>query len=110
MGVPAQALAKAVTARDAAAGGRPPVGKGPFHALGPVKSWIILTDGGLTVNRDHPVTRGDGQAIPGLYTVGSVGQGGLLLEGHGHHLAWAFTSGRLAGMHAAWASQASHQV
>ncbi|CAO3357843.1 Fumarate reductase flavoprotein subunit (EC 1.3.99.1) [Azospirillum palustre] len=62
------------------------------------------------MNRDHPVTRGDGQAIPGLYTVGSVGQGGLLLEGHGHHLAWAFTSGRLAGMHAAWASQASHQV
>jgi len=107
MGVPAQALAKAVADRDAAAGGKPAIGKGPFHALGPVKSWIILTDGGLTVNRDHQVTRGDGQAIPGLYAVGSVGQGGLLLEGHGHHLAWAFTSGRLAGMHAARAGQAS---
>jgi hypothetical protein len=26
-----------------------------------------------------------------------------LLEGHGHHLAWAFTSGRLAGRSAALA-------
>ena len=72
--------------------------------LGPVRSWIILTDGGLTVNRHHQVTRADGGVIPGLYAVGSVGQGGLLLEGHGHHLAWAFTSGRLAGLHAAGAN------
>jgi fumarate reductase flavoprotein subunit len=39
--------------------------------------------------------------IPGLYAAGSTGQGGLLLEGHGHHLAWAFISGHLAGRHAA---------
>jgi hypothetical protein len=25
----------------------------------------------------------------------------VLLEGHGHHLGWAFTSGRLAGRNAA---------
>ena len=25
----------------------------------------------------------------------------MLLEGHGHHLGWAFVSGRLAGRHAA---------
>ena len=31
-----------------------------------------------------------------------VGQGGLLLKGHGHHLAWAFVSGRRAGRHAAF--------
>ena len=40
------------------------------------------------------------QPIPGLYAAGSAGQGGLLLKGHGHHLIWAFTSGRLAGRYA----------
>jgi hypothetical protein len=39
--------------------------------------------------------------IEGLYAAGSTGQGGLLLEGHGHHLGWAFISGRIAGRHAA---------
>ena len=34
--------------------------------------------------------------------IGAVGQGGLLLEGHGHHLAWAFISGRIAGRNAAF--------
>ena len=43
----------------------------------------------------------DDQPIPGLYAAGSTGQGGLLLKGHGHHLAWAFVSGRRAGRHAA---------
>jgi fumarate reductase flavoprotein subunit len=44
---------------------------------------------------------GDGdQPIPGLYAAGSVGQGGALLDGHGHHIGWAFTSGRLAGKRA----------
>jgi predicted oxidoreductase len=52
------------------------------------------------VNTNHQVIRGDGTVIPGLYAVGSAGQGGLLLEGHGHHLGWAFTSGRLAARHA----------
>jgi predicted oxidoreductase len=33
----------------------------------------------------------------GLYAAGSNGQGGLLLKGHGLHLGWAFTSGRIAG-------------
>jgi flavin-dependent dehydrogenase len=32
---------------------------------------------------------------------GSTGQGGLLLKGHGHHLGWAFASGRRAGRNAA---------
>ena len=42
------------------------------------------------------------QPIRGLYAAGVVGQGGLLLEGHGHHLAWAFISGRIAGRNAAF--------
>ncbi|MBP1848422.1 fumarate reductase flavoprotein subunit [Rhizobium petrolearium] len=103
IGVPSGTLEAEVAKHAAEAGieGRPRVSKGPFHALGPVKSWIILTDGGLTVNTNHQVIRGDGTVVPGLYAVGSAGQGGLLLEGHGHHLAWAFTSGRLAARHAA---------
>ena len=43
-----------------------------------------------------------GAVIPGLYAAGSTGQGGLLLEGHGHHLGWAFISGRIAGRNAAF--------
>lgn len=102
IGVPAATLEAEVSAHNAELDGstRPPLGKGPYHALGPVKAWIILTDGGLTVNARHQVIRGNGTAVEGLYAVGSVGQGGLLLEGHGHHLAWAFTSGRLAARNA----------
>ena len=47
------------------------------------------------------VLDGDDAVIPGLYAAGSTGQGGVLLEGHGHHLGWAFTSGRIAGRNAA---------
>ena len=103
IGVPASTLKREVSSHnaEASAAGRPSVGKGPFHALGPVKSWIILTDGGLTVNERHQIIRGDGSVVEGLYAAGSAGQGGLLLEGHGHHLAWAFTSGRRAGQFAA---------
>lgn len=102
IGVNAVTLRAEVAAHEAEArkDGRPSVRKGPFHALGPVKSWIILTDGGLTVNTNHQVIRADGSVVAGLYAAGSAGQGGLLLEGHGHHLAWAFTSGRLAARHA----------
>lgn len=35
--------------------------------------------------------------VVGADAAGSTGQGGLLLKGHGHHLAWAFVSGRRAG-------------
>jgi fumarate reductase flavoprotein subunit len=49
----------------------------------------------------------DAAPIPGLLAAGSVGQGGLLLEGHGHHLAWAFVSGRIAGRNAARAPESS---
>jgi predicted oxidoreductase len=45
----------------------------------------------------HRVLGADGEPLAGLYAAGSTGQGGLLLKGHGHHLAWAFVSGRRAG-------------
>ena len=80
-----------------------PLTLGPFHALGPVKSWIVFSEGGLKIDRSFRVLEASGRPIPGLWAAGSAGQGGLLLEGHGHHLAWAFTSGRLAGRSAALA-------
>lgn len=102
MGVPAGSLAAAVG--DYNAGDRnmrPPLAQAPFYALGPVKSYVVFTDGGLKVTARLEVVREDGRVIDGLYAAGSAGQGGLLLEGHGHHLGWAFISGRMAGCNAA---------
>lgn len=86
------------------AGARKPLVQGPFHALGPAKSWIVFSEGGLRIDCEFRVLGQHGLPIPGLYAAGSAGQGGVLLEGHGHHLGWAFTSGRLAGRNAALAS------
>jgi succinate dehydrogenase/fumarate reductase flavoprotein subunit len=74
---------------------------GPFIALGPVRSVFVHAEGGLAVDAQHRVLAADDRPIPGLYAAGSTGQGGLLLKGHGHHLAWAFVSGRRAGRFAA---------
>jgi succinate dehydrogenase/fumarate reductase flavoprotein subunit len=102
MRVPAESLAAALARyNDGERGERPVLSRKPYYALGPVKSYVVFTDGGLRVSERLEVLRGDGSVIPGLYAAGSAGQGGLLLEGHGHHLGWAFISGRLAGRHAA---------
>jgi fumarate reductase flavoprotein subunit len=85
IGVPADRLTRSV-----------PAGTGPFIALGPVKSWIVMTDGGLATDESLRVLDAAGAPIPGLYAAGSNGQGGLILNGHGNHLGWAFVSGRLA--------------
>jgi succinate dehydrogenase/fumarate reductase flavoprotein subunit len=76
-------------------------GAGPYVALGPVRSVFVHSEGGLAVDTMHRVLGADDQPIVGLYAAGSTGQGGLLLKGHGHHLAWAFVSGRRAGRFAA---------
>jgi len=81
--------------------GRPPLQEGPLIALGPVRSYVVFTDGGLRVSERLEILDENGTRIPGLYGAGSTGQGGLLLEGHGHHLGWAFVSGRIAGRNAA---------
>ena len=75
---------------------------GPWYALGPMRCYVNFTEGGLAISERMEVLREDGLAIPGLYAAGSVGQGGMLLEGHGHHLSWAFVSGRFAGRNAAF--------
>ena len=78
------------------------LGSGKCYALGPVKSMTVVTDGGLAVNTRLAVLNADDQPIPGLFAAGSSGQGGVLLEGHGHHIGWAFVSGRIAGRSAAF--------
>ncbi len=112
MGVPADALRDTFDAYNAGTDGigtatrdkrwHGSLSEPPFYALGPVKSVVNLTDGGLAINAQMQVLGEDDQPIPGLYAAGSAGQGGLLLEGHGHHLGWAFTSGRIAGRNAAY--------
>jgi succinate dehydrogenase/fumarate reductase flavoprotein subunit len=97
--MPAAALRASVA--SSGRNGRPPLADGPLVALGPVKSYVIFTDGGLRVSERLEVLGADGAPIAGLYAAGSTGQGGLLLEGHGHHLGWAFVSGRIAGRNAA---------
>ncbi len=90
-----------------ARGQRPQLRTPPFVALGPVRNYINFTDGGLAVNERLQVLDTQDRVISGLYAAGSSGQGGLLLKGHGHHLGWAFTSGRLAGRYAAGAARVS---
>lgn len=104
MGVSATVLGETVNAVNAgrAAGATiPPLGSGPYTALGPVQAVITTTMGGLRIDDDHRVLRSDGTVIPGLLAAGSAGYGGLVIVGQGHNLAWAFTSGRRAGLRAA---------
>jgi succinate dehydrogenase/fumarate reductase flavoprotein subunit len=85
-------LAQSVTARN-------PAAKPPFIAIGPLRSWLLLTPAGLAVSGKLEVLDCEDQPIPGLYAAGGNGQGGLSFTHyyHGHSLGWAFTSGRLAG-------------
>lgn len=107
LGMPPAALAQSVAEYNASvergeARGRRKMGEGPFVMLGPVRLFINFTDSGVAVNERLEVLGDNDVPIPGLYAAGFVGMGGMLLEGHGHHLAWAFTSGRIAGRHAAF--------
>jgi len=98
LGMDAASLAAAVHARG--------LGEGPYVALGPVRSVFVHSEGGVMVDEQHRVLDAGGAPLPGLYAAGATGQGGLLLKGHGHHLAWAFVSGRRAGAQAAAQAQA----
>ncbi len=80
--------------------GRSPLGEGimkpPFYVMGPALAYIGVTKGGLYINTRFQVLDSQGKVIPGLFAAGKNG-GGLIMTGHGLNLAWAFTSGRLAG-------------
>jgi fumarate reductase flavoprotein subunit len=78
-----------------------PTSEPPFVALGPVRPVFVHNEGGLAVDLEHRVLGAGDVPIAGLWAAGATGQGGLLLKGHGHHLAWAFVSGRRAGRFAA---------
>jgi succinate dehydrogenase/fumarate reductase flavoprotein subunit len=102
LAMPAGSLSRAVAQHNSSAGNRPKLEAGPYVTLGPVRAVFVHAEGGLGVDAEHRVLGADDQPIPGLYAAGSTGQGGLLLKGHGHHLAWAFASGRRAGRNAAF--------
>jgi fumarate reductase flavoprotein subunit len=76
---------------------QPPLEGERWVLLGPLKSYFTTTEGGPRINQRLQVLGADGQPIPGLFAVGQNGLGGMVLWGHGLHIGWALTSGRLAG-------------
>jgi len=97
IGVPAERLDRTIDSiREGGAAWEP-----PFVALGPLQSWIVLTDGGLAIDTSMRVVDELDRPIAGLYAAGSNGQGGLLLDGHGNHIGWAVISGRQAAQNIA---------
>lgn len=75
-----------------------PLEPGKWVLLGPVKAYFTTTEGGAAINQQLQVLDAAGLPIQGLYAVGQNGLGGMILWGHGLHIAWAMTSGRLAGV------------
>lgn len=69
----------------------------PFFAFGPFKPMVTVTEGGVATDATLRVLDEGGWPIKGLFAAGGVGQGGLRLNGHGLHIGWAMTSGRVAG-------------
>lgn len=65
--------------------------------LGPACAYFTTTEGGAAIDESLQVLNEDGEPIPGLYAVGQNGLGGQILWGHGLHIGWALTSGRLVG-------------
>ena len=66
--------------------------------LGPVKAYFTTTEGGAAIDHKFRVLDESDAPIEGLYAVGQTGLGGQILWGHGLHIAWAMTSGRLVGL------------
>lgn len=107
-GLPAEALVAAIDrfnqyARDEESdpcgrtGDRQPLAGNRWVMLGPLKAYFTTTEGGAAINQRLQVLDREGRAVEGLYAVGQNGLGGQVLWGHGLHIAWAMTSGRLAG-------------
>lgn len=98
-GIEPNGLVETIAAWAAEARGPAPDGP-PWAILGPVKAYFTTTEGGAAVSRRLEVLDGAERPIAGLYAVGQNGLGGMILWGHGLHIAWALTSGRLAGQFA----------
>ncbi len=111
-GLPAGALSETVEAfnRYAAGsepdphgrtGGTRPLNGDRWALLGPAKAYFTTTEGGAAIDHQMRVLDESDEPIAGLYAAGQIGLGGMVLWGHGLHIGWALTSGRLAGKLAA---------
>lgn len=65
--------------------------------LGPAAAYFTTTEGGAAIDESLRVLDEKAKPISGLYAVGQNGLGGQILWGHGLHIGWALTSGRLVG-------------
>jgi len=75
--------------------------EGPWVLLGPAKAYFTTTEGGVVIDKQFRALDTAGNPIPGLYAIGQNGLSGQILWGHGLHIAWAMTSGRLVGQYLA---------
>jgi fumarate reductase flavoprotein subunit len=75
----------------------------PYYCHSPLRALVVLADTSLAINTKFQVLDVFGKIIPRLYAAGNAGHGDLVLfgPGHGMHMSWAFTSGRLSGKLAA---------
>lgn len=74
-----------------------PLVEGRWVLLGPAKAYFTTTEGSVAINTSFQALDTEGAPIEGLFVVGTCGLGGMILWGHGLHIAWAFTSGRMVG-------------
>ena len=97
--IPAQTLAETIAEanRKRQAAGQLPLTGDKWVLLGPAKAYFTTTEGGAAINQLFEVLTPEGAPIPGLYAAGQNGLGGQVLWGHGLHIAWAITSGRMVG-------------
>ena len=101
-GIDVAALENSVKSYNASLGqtseSKQPLESAPWVLLGPVKAYFTTTEGGAVVNQRMQVLGHNGNILRGLYAVGQNGLSGMILWSHGLHIAWAMTSGRLAGI------------
>jgi succinate dehydrogenase/fumarate reductase flavoprotein subunit len=97
--LPIEKLTASVEAnsREATESNLPGLQSSPWILLGPAKAYFTTTEGGAAINQKFEVLDQNDQPIPGLYAIGQNGLGGQILWGHGLHICWAITSGRLVG-------------
>jgi len=98
-GLPPAALAATVQAvnQERQLAGRPLLAGHRWVLLGPAKAYFTTTEGGVAIDQRFRALNQQDEPIPGLYAIGQNGLGGQVLWGHGLHIAWAMTSGRLVG-------------
>ena len=98
-GLSAKSLRQTIaeTNEERTASNRSPLDDTQWTLLGPARAYFTTTEGGAAINQQFQALDNNGQPIPGLYAIGQTGLGGQILWGHGLHIAWAMTSGRLVG-------------